>query len=467
MGVGYAKAVGKQLAVSLFLYVVHFALASYLRWGLNETDRLFMEEAGSAFLNVVFFDRGLQANSVGTNIGSYLLFWLGWKTLPFESIFYARLVKSIVMAFTPVFLQLLLHRRMHWTLPHSTLSAIAVSFAPGVVFYSVLGVDMAMDLPFGILALYLALGSWAASWFAGGLVGMFAALCYGSGLAFGPALLLALWPGRWRSIGIAGLGACVPLAASIAYWKNIQVLFLGGSNGGGYIKDAIVTLAYDTFYRGGSYYFPFPERNALGIFPATVVVGLLALLSLPHWREHRILIAVAAGSCFIGIVSGLSHGVRRSIPMIAIMMVLALVPVFKAPRMLQLLFVALLLISSPAGTVLLERDLRRVAITEADLPMLLNSPGHEESMENFRLGLAKLGEFEKPAHIRFALSVIYLVGGGESQLSFDKLLRVEDPMDEFLPMFPPEAPRFSMWRQQARRLLHPLPRKGDPKAPIF
>ncbi len=139
-------------------------------------------------MNVLYFKHRLQASEFATNFAGTLLFALGFDLSPEPGVFYGRMLKAIVMASVPCLCFVLMQLRFDYSKWVSLWCSLAVGLVPGLYFFYGLGIDIGLEIPFGLAALILA-GS-QRLWVVGmaGVLLMFSALCYGAGLAFGPAV---------------------------------------------------------------------------------------------------------------------------------------------------------------------------------------------------------------------------------------------------------------------------------------
>ncbi|WP_162180023.1 ArnT family glycosyltransferase [Bryobacter aggregatus] len=439
-----------------------FIVLSLLRFSLNSNSFLLMEEAGSSFLDVLYFENRLQVCQVTTNIASYLVFWLGLQAIPDPGIFYGRLVKSVVMAGIPALVYLILHRRLQLNWIFAALAAVVVGLLPGVFYYSVLALDMAMDVPFGLLAIYLAFGTTAWSAIGAGFFLSFAALSYGSGLAFVFPVAYLLWrrPQRWQSLSVAACSGLALVLASIFYWTNTQVLFLGGGSGGSSLWNGARGLYFELTRSGYSYYFTMPAMSALGYFP----IGFLGLLGgiygVARFRRYGVWVLLAIGSAGIGIASGLPFGVRRSIPLVLSLGVLGCGLVWELLQRLEvrrlsiltaILFLGILL----GGMLQVAMRWQHGDWIRADYAFPFTQASLDASIEDYRLRLVPVPKAEPKFGIRMTYAILGLLTPQDPLVRLDEVHAAPDTMDAGMPLFPRDAARFSLWREQWKRLRTP------------
>jgi hypothetical protein len=320
----------RQFVASALLYGIQLALILGLVFAANRQGLLTKEEASSTFVDPTFLSLRLQHHMFATNFYTYVLFlWTG-HLAPF--LFFGRFVKAAIMASLTPLVYLYLKRRFSFSGPRAFAAAIAIGLLPGVICFSWLGVEFGLETPLGFLALWLALfefpacivGSFVAAALAGG--------CYGSGLAFLPAVLVYQLPRlrkpelRWGVIAGSAMAALV-LAFPVFWWTNIQSLWTGG---GGHpviagVAGRLARLFLELFLQGGSYYFFSNGAAALG----GIVVGIAALAGIaatsfpkPSSRTWPLLI-LSAGVLGMYAVAGNVTGVRRAIPLVVSLAIFA------------------------------------------------------------------------------------------------------------------------------------------------
>ncbi len=463
----------RLFAIPLGLFVWQLLLLTALRFSLDSHPIFTFEEAGSSILSVLYFARRLEVCQVTTNIASYLIFWIGFHLTPDPGVTYGRAIKSIVMATIPVLTYLLLHRRMGQPRWFSVLTSVATGLIPAVFYYSVLAVDMAMDLPFGLLAIYFAYGNHRFSPFASGLTLAFSALAYGSGLAFGPPVLYLLWrqPRRSFAISSALLAGLLMALAAAFYWTNTQVLFLGGGSGGAYFLRGAKFLTYQILFRGESYYFTLPGLSAMGVYP----IGFLAVAGLCfglfNFRVWGVWLMLAIASFLVGSASGVPFGIRRSVPMAValvalnaafIQAVLGRLPWRYAPFVAAPLCMAVMLL----GPVVAARHWLAGEWIPADYRFPLTQPTFDASLEDYRLHFASPPIPDPTPALRMTYGILNLLTGPDPVVTFEQTASAPDTGDAEMPLFPQNAPRFSLWRDQIKRLSTPkrVPEWDTPSA---
>ncbi len=444
------------------LYLWQLSFLTWLRLTLDSHPVFLFEEAGSSILDVLYFAHRLQVCQVTTNIASYLIFWTGLQLTPDAGVTYGRTIKTIVMAAIPPLTYLLLHRRLHRTPLFSALTAIATGLLPGVFYYSVFALDMAMDVPFGLLALYFAFGKDRFSPIAAGFTLTFAALAYGSGMAFGPPVLYLLWqhPRRGTAIASAAMAGFSLTFAAAFYWTNTQVLFLGGGSGGGYFFNGIWFLIVEVFRRGASYYFTLPGLTAMGPFPISFLVLGGIYYGLRNFRSSAVWIILAVSSGLLGSASGVPLGIRRSIPMLVAFAVLSASGIEAALSRLrwrpaQLAVPALVLVFLMAGAVIVERHWSVGDWIRADYDFPLTQPSFDASMEDYRLRLVAPPPATPLFGMRMTYAILHLLTLPDPVVSFEQTVAAPDTVDAGMPLFPRDAARFSLWREQLKRLTTP------------
>ena len=444
------------------LYFWQLLLLTYLRLGLDSQPAFLFEEAGSSILDVLYFTHRLQVCQVTTNIASYLIFWTGLQLTPDAGVTYGRTVKTIVMAAIPPLTYLLLHCRLNRPPLVSALASIATGLLPAVFYYSVFALDMAMDVPFGLLALYFAFGKGRLSPVLAGFTLTFSALAYGSGMAFGPPVLYLLWqhPRRAFAISSAALAGGALAAAAALYWTNTQVLFLGNGSGGGYFFKGVWFLIYELFRRGTSYYFTMPGISALGLFP----IGFLALGGIyhgvTHWRTYAIWLILALSSFLLASASGVPLGIRRAVPLVVALGVLSAGFIEDALRRISwrpahFAVPALCLAWLLAGTVVVEHHWRNGDWIRDDYAFPKTQPSIDASIEDYRLRLVPPPPATPLFGMRMTYAILHLLTLPDPVVTFEQTHAAPDTVDAGMPLFPRDAPRFSLWREQLKRLSTP------------
>ena len=444
------------------LYLWQLTLLTWLRLSLSSHPIFLFEEAGSSILDVLYFAHRLQVCQVTTNIASYLIFWTGLQLTPDAGLTYGRTIKTIVMAAIPPLTYLLLNRRLHRPPLFSALTAIATGLLPGVFYYSVFALDMAMDVPFGLLALYFAFGKDRFSPIAAGFTLTFAALAYGSGIAFGPPVLYLLWqhPRRGAAITSAALAGCSLTVAAALYWTNTQVLFLGGGSGGGYFFNGIWFLIFEVFRRASSYYFTLPGLTAVGPFPISFLVLGGIYYGIRNFRSSALWIILALSSGFLGSASGVPLGIRRSIPMLVAFAVLS-AEFLEAGlgrlrwRPAHIAVPALVLVFLMGGAMIVERHWSAGEWIRADYDFPLTQPNFDASLEDYRLRLVPPPPPTPLFGMRMTYAILHLLTLPDPIVSFEQTVAAPDTVDEGMPLFPRDAIRFSLWREQLNRLTTP------------
>jgi hypothetical protein len=312
----------RQDVAAALLYIIQVLLILALVFAANRQAILMKEEASIGFVNPTFLSLRLQHHVWATSFYAYVLFLWAGHFVP--KLFFGRFAKAAMMALLTPLVYLYLMRRFSFSGPRAFAAAAAIGLLPGVICFSWFGVDVGLETPLGFLALWLALfespACIVASWVAAAL----AAGCYGSGLAFLPAVLIHQMPRlrspKLRTAVLAGSSlAAAVLAFPIFWWTNIQSLWIGGG-GRPVIAGAAGRLAglfRELFVQGGSYYFFSDGAAALG----GIVVGLAALagivvISFRAPSKCWPLLVVSAGILGIYAVAGNVAGVRRAIPLV-------------------------------------------------------------------------------------------------------------------------------------------------------
>jgi hypothetical protein len=312
----------RQDVAAALLYIIQLLLILALVFAANRQGLLTKEEASSGFVNPTFLSLRLQHHVYATNFYAYALFLWAGHLVP--GLFFGRSAKAAIMALLTPLLYLYLMRRFSFTGLRAFMAAIAIGLLPGVICFSWLGLEIGLETLLGFAALWLALfespacvvGSWVAAALAAG--------CYGSGLAFLPAVLIHQLPRlrmpKLRGAVIAGsvLAAAV-LAFPIFWWTNIQSLWMGG---GGHpvvagAAERLAGLFRELFVQSWSYYFFSGGAAALG----GIVVGIVALagivvMTIRAPSKCWPLLVVSAGVLGIYAVAGNVTGVRRAVPLV-------------------------------------------------------------------------------------------------------------------------------------------------------
>ncbi len=313
---------GRQSLAAALLYLIQLLLILALVFAANRQGLLMKEEASIGFVNPTFLSLRLQHHVWATSFYAYVLFLCASHFVP--TLFFGRFAKAAIMALLNPLVYLYLMRRFSFSGGRAFAAAAAIGLLPGVICFSWFGVDVGLETPLGFLALWLALFESPACIVASCVAVCLAAGCYGSGLAFLPAVLIHQLPRlrtpKLRSAVIAGgaLAAAV-LAFPIFWWTNIQSLWIGGG-GRPLIAGAagrLADLCRELFVHGGSYYFFSEGAAALG----GIVVGVAALAGLVAMSVRQPsrcwpLLVVSAGVVGMYAVAGNVTGVRRAIPLV-------------------------------------------------------------------------------------------------------------------------------------------------------
>jgi hypothetical protein len=313
----------RQLVVSALLYGIRLVFAA------NSQGLLTKEEASSTFVDPTFLSLRLQHHVFATNFYTYVLFlWTG-DLAPF--LFFGRFVKAAIMASLPALTYLYLKRGFPFSGPRAFAAAVAIGLLPGVICFSWLGVEFGLETPLGFLALWLALFEFPVCIVASFVAAALAGGCYGSGLAFLPAVLVYQLPRlrktklRWAVFAGSAMAGLV-LAFPVFWWTNIQSLWTGG---GGHPVAAgapgrLARLFLELFIRGRSYYFFGNSAAAL----SGIVVGLAALagIAVTGFRKASKtwpLLVLSIGVLGMYAVAGNVSGVRRAIPLVVSLAIFA------------------------------------------------------------------------------------------------------------------------------------------------
>jgi hypothetical protein len=315
----------RQPVAAALLYSIQLVLILALVFAANRQGLLTKEEASSTFVDPTFLSLRLQHHVFATNFYTYVLFlWTG-HLIP--QLFFGRFVKAVIMALLTPLVYLYLKRGFSFSGPRAFAAAVAIGLVPGVICFSWLGVEFGLDTALGFLALWLALfehpvcivASCAAAALAGG--------CYGSGLAFLPAVLIyqlprLRTPELRRAVMAGGALAGLVLAFPVFWWTNIQSLWIGG---GGHpnvtgAASRLAGLFQELFVQSrGSYYFFGNGAAALGGTGIVVGVAAVAGIAAMSYRGPSNcwpLLVLSSGVPVIYALAGNVTGVRRAIPLV-------------------------------------------------------------------------------------------------------------------------------------------------------
>jgi hypothetical protein len=186
------------------LYSIQLVLILGLVLAANRQGLLTKEEASSTFVDPTFLSLRLQHHVFSTNFYTYVLFlWAGHLG---PQLFFGRFVKAAIMALLTPFVYLYLKRGFSFSGPRAFAAAVAIGLLPGVICFSWLGVEFGLETPLGFLALWLALFEYPMCIVASFVAAALAGGCYGSGLAFLPAVLIYQLP--WSPARRSVLQAC-------------------------------------------------------------------------------------------------------------------------------------------------------------------------------------------------------------------------------------------------------------------
>lgn len=313
----------RQRVAAALLYSTQLLLILGLVFAANRQGLLTKEEASSTFVDPTFLSLRLQHHVFATNFYTYVLFlWTG-HLIP--QLFFGRFVKAVVMALVTPLVYLYLKRGFALSGPRAFAAAVALGLLPGVICFSWLGLECGLETALGFLALWLALFEDRVCIVASCVTAALAGGCYGSGLAFLPAVLIYQLP-RWRkpelrrAMMAGGALAGLVLAFPVFWWTNIQSLWIGGG-GGPHIAGAASRLAglfQELFVQSsGSYYFFGNGAAALGgIVVGVAAVAGIAAMSYRQPSNCWPLLVLSAGVVGIYAVAGNVTGVRRAIPLV-------------------------------------------------------------------------------------------------------------------------------------------------------
>ena len=319
----------RQPVAAALLYSIQLLLILGLVFAANRQGLLTKEEASSTFVDPTFLSLRLQHHVYSTNFYTYVLFLWAGRLVPL--LFFGRFAKAAIMALLTPLVYLYLKHRFSFPGPRAFAAAVAIGLLPGVICFSWLGVEFGLETPLGFLALWLALFECPVCIVAGCVAAALAGGCYGSGLAFLPAVLIYHLPRlrkpKLRNAVMAGSAlAALVLAFPVFWWTNIQSLWIGG--GGRPLvagaADRLAGLFRELFVQGGSYYFFDNGAAALG----GIVVGVAALAGMVamSFREPSRcwpLLVLSAGVLGMYAVAGHVTGVRRAIPLVVSLAIFA------------------------------------------------------------------------------------------------------------------------------------------------
>ncbi|MDH3973180.1 MAG: hypothetical protein OEV42_02770 [Deltaproteobacteria bacterium] len=322
------------VTISLILYVTAFIT----RWPLVHkmfNGYILDEELNCAFGAVLSLESLQQFNYFDSNFGAYLLFWLSSHSANFD-LYYSRETKLLISSFLPVISFLFCKYRLNLSLSSSFICALFLVFNPTLINYSIIGIDMGMELVPGVLALYLirfkTLNNDKLRVTAVFFLSAMAASIYGAGFAFFPtALWWAIYCHRGSDLFRLGRGAIYGLLGVTIY---IWPYFLISGNpipsrgAGNYcpdyycIIDAISLIGKDLFIKPTSYlnFGDFPSFGILGaaIFFVPFILGIIKLYS-TIMRDQSILIGLTILSAIaVLLLSGDHSGIRRGLILIVL-----------------------------------------------------------------------------------------------------------------------------------------------------
>ena len=281
------------------------------------------EEASVAFKDVVFLPLRLQHCRFDTNLGGHVIFALACALHPDPGLFYGRETKAVLLALAGP-LVFLVARRLGLSRAASLLSAFCLLVFPGFAAFSWIAIEPGLELLYGGLALYLALGRSIWTWPLAGLLLGLGLLVYGGGVAFVPPVLALLAWRVWNepdrrhvASAVAALGLFgVILKAPSFWWLNTSHSYRGG----GTLELAgaptlFLRMLYECFYKAHSYYF-FSASPALGgvLIMPLLAAGLYASGRKP-WTWWPLWL-LAAGSISLYCIAAQPTGVRRSIALV-------------------------------------------------------------------------------------------------------------------------------------------------------
>lgn len=340
----------------LCLYFWSYAVLTLFWWNFTaKNPMLWGEEVACSFRNVVFLEQHLQADCYATNFSAYVFYWIGSHLMPMtiESL---RIWKILFMSsLGPLMSAILLRIQPRIGLWLAALPALLFPLIPTVAMFSTVGVETGLDSLFTFLLFYLALGiSWSReSAFRTGvrlilcsLLSVWSVHIYGSALS---VICIAWVIVFYRSIfefqgsrQIHFLAALFVLVITVAasfwplkYFGPRVLMMYGGGNASLLFNDVWKSIYFnflDFFVTSSTYEvrgrLPFPafpwELNGLLL----VLFAFAGAAGFLRRRSVGWLILVGFSSAVLTIISGPMPGIRRTFPLLIIMLLLAAVGIY-------------------------------------------------------------------------------------------------------------------------------------------
>lgn len=307
------------------LYLLQLAiLAAFVR-AAGAQHVLTKEEASAGFVSPLFLSFHLQHHLYATNFYSYVIFQFGHAVFP--GLFGVRESKALIMAALPALLFLILRDRLAVTPVIAFFASLAAGLAPGLLGFSWLATEYGLESVFGLLALWLAFDERAAAMPGSAALAAVSAGMYGPGLAFlGAVMAIHLLRFRVPALRIRAaaslLAALLTLLVPVFWCHNLQTLFLGGG-GKPSLRSAaprVLALLGEVFSASGSYYAFLNGRAAAGPWLVAALAAAGALVAAVRFRRAALALAViAAVTLLLTALAPQVPGVRRAIPLVAVL----------------------------------------------------------------------------------------------------------------------------------------------------
>jgi hypothetical protein len=323
---------GLVALVAIGLYVANLAVNLSLVSAISADGTLSGEETSESFRNVVLLPARLQNDPMATAFGAHVYFYLASYALPHIDLFYGRIASAIGNATTAPLVFLIARALGGFALPVAGLVGLLAALVPGILNFGWMATPYGLECPFGLLAVWLASrpGRWAA--LLAGISSAFAATIFAPGLCFLPVVLYLVyrrqWAARaskkaWAVMVLVPLLAGLVIVAPALWWTNSNQILLGGgslsSSSGAWSN--VRQMLGECVTKGGSYYY-YSTHPALSspLVWGSAVLGLIVCL----WQRKGLWLWLGlAGAVAIYVASGQMIGMRRGVPAVAFVLLLA------------------------------------------------------------------------------------------------------------------------------------------------
>lgn len=319
---------------------------------VRKDPALWGEEVATSIRNVIFLEQHRQSDGYSTNFSSYVFYWLGSHIIPM-SLQSMRLWKIFAVSLTgPIMAAILLRIFPRMKLFFAALPGLLFPLMGPVAFFSTLAVESGLECPFVFFLFYLALGlAWehqsrsdtGIRLFVCSLLSAFALHIYGDA----GSIIIAAWCvvfyrtitssrdlalNRRRTALVGGLFIVTVVLSAWPLWY-----FQGEVNllvGGGHVDLSPFSIWHSlhmnfmdvfvvpcTYEVGGTVPFGAMPWQRIGVVIA--ILAVTGALSARRYTSVAWIILAAAGSLALTAISGPTPGIRRSMPFVISLLLLA------------------------------------------------------------------------------------------------------------------------------------------------